>query len=214
MLLSSRHRSRTMLSKAKHSTPTPSSAARRCAQRARQFVWQCRSHSEADDPLGAAIVAPFLTLWAILNLTLHHYFVAISFTTFVFFLKHWGPRRSCTSQNETHQTVLQGKGVPNSDEFLRPPRFLFMALVVDKTWRSMSFIALVHPFPTAKASTVSQSVMRFFAFGAVALRQVPQLFIHICMFPVVSSHPQRRNGSLPSVCEMPLCEAGPFLRKR
>ena len=61
MLLSSRHRSRTMLSKAKHSTPTPSSAARRCAQRARQFVWQCRSHSEADDPLGAAMVAPFLT---------------------------------------------------------------------------------------------------------------------------------------------------------
>ena len=69
VLLSSRQRSRTMLSKAKHLTPTPSHAARRCAQRARQFVLQCRSHSEADDPPGAAFFAPILTLWAILNLT-------------------------------------------------------------------------------------------------------------------------------------------------
>ena len=56
-LLSNRHTSRTMLSKAKHSTPTPSNAARRCAQRARQFVWQFRSHSEADDPLWCSIVS-------------------------------------------------------------------------------------------------------------------------------------------------------------
>ena len=48
-----------MLSKAKRLTPTPSNAARRFAQRARQFVWQCRSHSEADDSPGAAFVVPF-----------------------------------------------------------------------------------------------------------------------------------------------------------
>ena len=62
VLRSSRHRSRTMLSKAKHLTPTPSNAARRCAQRDRQFVWQRRSHSEVEDPPGAAFFAPFLTL--------------------------------------------------------------------------------------------------------------------------------------------------------
>ena len=70
LLPSSRHRSRTMLSKAKHLTPTPSNAARRCAQRDRQFVWQRRPHSQADDPLGAAFFfAPFLTFQATLNLT-------------------------------------------------------------------------------------------------------------------------------------------------
>ena len=56
---SSRHRSTTMLSKAKHLTPTPSNAARRCAQRDRQFVWQRRSHSQADDLPGAAFFAHF-----------------------------------------------------------------------------------------------------------------------------------------------------------
>ena len=59
VLLSSRLRSRTMLSKSKHLTPTPSNAARRCAQRTRQCVWQCRSHSEADDTPGAAFFAAF-----------------------------------------------------------------------------------------------------------------------------------------------------------
>ena len=87
VLFSSRHRPGTMLSKAKHLTQTPSNAARRCAQGARQFVRQCRSHSEADDPPGGATVVPFLTLWAILNLTTRHYFVATSFTTFFFFRK-------------------------------------------------------------------------------------------------------------------------------
>ena len=57
-MLSNRHRSRTLLSKATHLAPTRSNAARRCAQRARQFVWQCRSQSEADDPLGGSIFAP------------------------------------------------------------------------------------------------------------------------------------------------------------
>ena len=63
VLPSSRHRSRTMLSKAKHLTPTPSTAARRCAQRDPQFIWQRRSHSQADDPPGADFFAPFLTFW-------------------------------------------------------------------------------------------------------------------------------------------------------
>ena len=109
VLLSSRHRTRTMLTKAKHLTPTPSNAARRCAQRARQFVWQCRSHSEADDPPGCSIFrsifdfvghiefsppsSPPPPATTLLQLRSQHWL-------FFFLKKKRGPRRSRTSQRK------------------------------------------------------------------------------------------------------------------
>ena len=94
VLHSKRHRSRTLLSKATHLTPPPYKAAKRCAQRARRFVWQCRSHSEADDHLVQHLSLHCLTLSAMLNLTLlspplyvcnfGHYFCFVF--VFVFFI--------------------------------------------------------------------------------------------------------------------------------
>ena len=45
--------------KAKHLTPTPPNAVRRYAQRARQFLWQCRSHTGTDDHLVQHFFDPF-----------------------------------------------------------------------------------------------------------------------------------------------------------
>ena len=61
--------------------------SKRETRKNQQFVRQRRSHSEADDPPGAAIFAPFLTYKAMLNSTHRHYFVTTSFTTLAFWAK-------------------------------------------------------------------------------------------------------------------------------